>query len=381
MSAAGSRTKKLKVAIVCDWLTGIGGAERVVLELHRMYPEAPIYTSQYDPDAIDWFKDADVRTTKLQTLSPRLKKFLPLLRAREFSRLDLSGYDLVISSSGAEAKGIHAPKGTLHITYCHSPTHYYWIRHDEYLENPGFPRGFNWIARLGLRLLANPLKRWDRRAAKRPDYFIANSTHTQAMIKRYYRRDSTVIFPPVETDRFRLPVSAKPPLRHGFVIAGRQTPYKRFDLAIEACNELKVPLVVIGDGPDHKRLEKLAGRSITFLTNVNDQEIVDHFQSAIGCIMPNMDDFGIVAVEALAAGTPIIAYNKGGALDYVIPGKTGLLFEQQTAKALAKALETAMDKKFDHAAIAKSATKFSVADFTRNMQNYINQCLAERTSD
>ncbi|HEX5744343.1 MAG TPA: glycosyltransferase [Candidatus Saccharimonadales bacterium] len=375
MSAA--RKKKMKVAIVCDWLTGIGGAERVVLELHRMFPDAPIYTSQYDPGGIDWFKDADVRTTKLQTLSPRLKKFLPLLRAREFSRMDLSGYDLVISSSGAEAKGVRTGKDTVHICYCHSPTHYYWIRHDEYLENPGFPRGTNWLARLGLRLLADPLKRWDRHAAKRPDYFIANSTHTQSMIKRYYKRDSTVIFPPVETDRFRLPGNAKPPLRHGFVIAGRQTPYKRFDLAIEACNELKVPLVVIGDGPDHKRLEKLAGRSITFLTNVNDQQIVEHFQSAIACIMPNMDDFGIVAVEALSAGTPIIAYNKGGVLDYVEPGKTGLFFERQTPAALAKTLEAAMGKNFDHGSIAKSADKFSVSSFAKSMREYIDQVCAE----
>lgn len=375
MSAA---PKKLKVAIVCDWLTSIGGAERVVLELHKMFPDAPIYTSQYDPTGIDWFKDADVRTTKLQTLSPRLKKFLPLLRAREFSRLDLSDYDLVISSSGAEAKGVHTGKDTVHICYCHSPTHYYWIRHDEYMENPGFPRGFNWLARLGLKILAGPLKRWDRHAAKQPDYFIANSTHTQAMIKRYYRRDSTVIFPPVETGRFRVPGNVKPPLRHGFVIAGRQTPYKRFDLAIEACNELKVPLVVIGEGPDHKRLEKLAGRSITFLTNVNDQDIVNHFQSAIACIMPNMDDFGIVAVEALAAGTPVIAYNKGGALDYVAPGKTGLLFERQTPKALAKTLDTAMRKTFDHAAIAAQAAEFSVDNFIKNMQNYIDERLFER---
>lgn len=372
-----ARSKKPKVAIVCDWLTGIGGAERVVLELHRMYPDAPIYTSQYDPSGIDWFKDADVRTTKLQTLPPRLKKFLPLLRAREFSRLDLSGYDLVISSSGAEAKGVRTGKDTVHICYCHSPTHYYWIRHDEYLDNPGFPRGTNWLARWALRLLADPLRRWDRRAARRPNHFIANSTHTQAMIKRYYRRDSTVIFPPVETDRFKLPGNVKPPLRHGFVIAGRQTPYKRFDLAIEACNELKVPLMVIGDGPDHKRLEKLAGRSITFLTNVNDQEIVGHFQSAIGCIMPNMDDFGIVAVEALAAGTPIIAYNKGGALDYVVPGKTGLLFERQTAKALARALEEAAAKNWDSSTIAGHAAKFSVAAFTENMQKYIDKVCAE----
>lgn len=368
---------KPKVAIVCDWLTGIGGAERVVLELHRMFPDAPIYTSQYDSSKIDWFEDADVRTTKLQTISPRLKKFLPLLRAREFGRMDLSEYDLVISSSGAEAKGVHTRKDAIHICYCHSPTHYYWIRHDEYLENPGFPLGTNWLARWGLKLLARPLKRWDRRAAKRPDYFIANSTHTQAMIKRYYKRDSVVIFPPVEVERFRLAGNAKPPLRHGFVIAGRQTPYKRFDLAVEACNDLKVPLVVIGDGPDHKRLEKLAGRSVTFLTNVNDQEIARHFQSAIGCIMPNMDDFGIVAVEALAAGTPIIAYNKGGALDYVEEGKTGLFFDRQTTAALGKALENATSKTFDHAAITRSADRFSVAAFKENVRNYIDKVCAE----
>lgn len=344
---------KPKVAIVCDWLIGIGGAERVVLELHKLYPEAPIYTSQYDPSKIEWFKDADVRTTSLQRLPKRLKKFLPMLRAWAFSRLDLSEYDLVLSSSGAEAKGVKTGPDTIHICYCHSPTHYYWIRHDEYLDKPGFPRGLNWLARAGLKVFVGPLKRWDRHAARQPDYFIANSTHTQAMIKRYYKRDSEVIFPPVEIDRFKLSGSTKPPLRHGFVVAGRQTPYKRFDLAVEACNELKVPLVVIGDGPDHKRLEKLAGRSVTFLTNVNDQEIAEHFQSALGFIMPNMDDFGIVAVEALAAGTPIIAYNRGGAQDYVIPGKTGLFFEKQTVKQLVAALETALGKTFDHTAIAE----------------------------
>lgn len=373
----------MKVAIVCDWLTGIGGAERVVYELHKLYPEAPIYTSQYDPGKIDWFADADVRTTWLQRLPKGLRKFLPLLRAWTFSRLDLSDYDLVISSSGAEAKGVRTGPNTVHICYCHSPTHYYWIRHDEYLAEPGFPLGLNWLARWGLKLLIGPLKRWDQHAAKQPDYLIANSTHTQAMIKRYYRRDSTVIFPPVETDRFKLPGNVRTPLRHGFVVAGRQTPYKRFDLAIEACDELKVPLVVIGDGPDHKRLERLAnklpGRSTTFLTNVNDHEIVDHFQSALGFIMPNMDDFGIVAVEAMAAGTPVVAYNKGGALDYVVPGKTGLLFERQTVKSLAPVLETAMTKSFNYEVIAEHAAQFSVTTFTKNLRDYIKNCLAERS--
>ncbi|GAC1503119.1 MAG: glycosyltransferase family 4 protein [Candidatus Saccharimonadales bacterium] len=366
----------MKVAIVCDWLTGIGGAERVVLELHKMYPKAPIYTSQYDPAGIDWFKDADVRTTWLQKLPASLKKFLPILRAFAFSRLDLSEYDLVISSSGAEAKGVKTGPKTTHICYCHSPTHYYWIRHEEYLKKPGFPIGLNWLARIGLKLMVGPLKRWDKRAAKKPDFLIANSTHTQAMIKRYYRRDSTVIFPPVETNRFKLP--AKQPLRHGFVVAGRQTPYKRFDLAISACSELKIPLIVIGNGPDHKRLEKLGGRSTTFLTNVTDSEFVDHFQSALGFIMPNMDDFGIVAVEAMAAGTPVIAYNKGGALDYVIPGRTGLFFEKQTIKNLSETLLKASTKSFDYAAIAAHSEKFSVAVFKQSMQDYIKDCLAER---
>lgn len=361
--------KQPRVAIVCDWLVGIGGAERVVLEMHRLYPDAPIYTSQYDPSKIDWFTDADVRTTWLQKLPSSLKKFLPLLRAWTFSRLDLRKYDLVLSSSGAEAKGVHTRPGATHIAYIHAPTQYYWIRYNEYLRHPGFPRGFNWLARLGLRLFIGPLKRWDYRAAQRPDYILTNSSHTQASIKRFYNRDSVVVHPPVETERFKLPV--KPPLRHGFVIAGRQTPYKRFDLAVRACNRLKVPLIVIGDGPDHGRLKRLADRNVTFLTNVNDHDIVEHFQSALGFIMPNVDDFGIVAVEAMAAGTPVIAYKAGGALDYVEPDRTGLFFEPQTTEALVTALETAQNKSFDHAAIARRAARFSVDHFHQNLQKAI----------
>ena len=360
----------MKVAIVCDWLTGIGGAERVVLALHELYPKAPIYTSQYDPEAIDWFKDADVRTTWLQKLPKSLKKFLPMLRAWAFSRLDLSEYDLVISSSGAEAKGIKTGPKTVHICYMHSPTQYYWIRQNEYLKSPGFPVGLNWLAKLGLKVLESPLKQWDKQASKHPDFIITNSTHTQAMIKRYYRRDSTVIHPPVDIDRFKL--KANPPSRHGFVIAGRQTPYKRMDLAVEACNQLKVPLIVIGNGPDHRRLEKLAGRTITFLSNVNDGSIVDHFQSALGFILPNVDDFGIVAVEALAAGTPVIAYRKGGALDYVKPGKNGLFFDKQSSKSLVEALETAMNKNFNYTIISEDSEEFSLQNFKQSFKDFVN---------
>jgi len=364
--------KKLKVAIVCDWLVGIGGAERVVLELHRLYPEAPIYTSQYDKTRINWFDDADVRTTWLQFLPKKLKKFLPLLRAITFSRLDLSDYDLVISSSGAEAKGVHTGKNTLHINYCHSPTHYYWIRKDEYLEKPGFPFGFNWLAKIGLKILMDPLKQWDKRAAKKPDYIIANSTHTQNMILKYYKRQSVVIFPPVDYKRFKLNANS-PKSRHGLIIAGRQTPYKRFDLAIMACNELNIPLVVIGNGPDHKRLTKIAGRNITFLTNVNDQEMVSHFQSSLGFIMPNMDDFGIVAVEALSAGTPVIAYFKGGSLDYIKNNHNGLFFEKQTVKSLSKAINQLLNKKFNYQKISEEAAIFSNSNFRKFIKEFITE--------
>jgi glycosyltransferase involved in cell wall biosynthesis len=363
----------MKVAIVCDWLTGIGGAERVVLELHKLYPDAPIYTSQYDANAIDWFKDADVRTTWLQTMPKSFKKFLPILRAWTFSRLDLSEYDLVLSSSGAEAKGIKTGPNTVHICYLHAPTHYYWTRRDEYNKNPGFPRGTNWMAKLGLRIFIGYLKRWDRRASKHPDFIVTNSNYSKDNIRKYYRRAAQVVFPPVDIDRFK--VRDTDELRHGFVVAGRQTPYKRLDLAIEACNEVKLPLVVIGDGPDHKRLEKMAGRSTTFLANVSDIEMPDHFQTALGFILPNADDFGIVAVEAMAAGTPVIAYKKGGSLDYVIPNKTGLFFEKQTVKSLSKALEAASSKNFDYKAIAEHAKQYSVEAFRKNMQEYIKECL------
>lgn len=368
--------EKLKVAIVCDWLTSIGGAERVVYELHQLYPEAPIYTSQYDPDPKTWygwnrFAEADVRTTWLQHLPKSLKKFMPLLRAFSFPRIDLSEYDLVISASGAEAKSVKTGPNTLHICYCHSPTHYYWRRYDEYLKNPGFPRGTNWVAKIGLRLLVAPLRSWDRMVAQRPDIMIANSSHIQEMIKKYYKRDSVVIFPPVDIDRFK--VRGAPALRHGFVTAGRQTPYKRIDLAVQACTELKLPLVVIGNGPEHKKLEKLAGRNVTFLSSVTEEDIAKHFQSSLAFIFPtNVEDFGIVPVEAMAAGTPVIAYRKGGPQDYIIPNKTGVFFEKQTVASLKKAIENFNPNRYDAREIAKFSENFSIDMFHKRIKELVD---------
>lgn len=361
----------MKVAIVCDWLLGTGGAERVVLELHKMFSQAPIYTSQYNPNpkiwyGNEWFAKADIRTTWLQKLPRGLKKFLPVLRAWSFSRLNLSHYDFVISASGAEAKFVKAGS-TTHICYCHAPTHYYWARYEQYLAHPGF----GWLdplARLGLKLLVGPMRHWDYKAAQRPNYLIANSTYTQSQIKKYYGRESEVIHPPVDIECF---ASFPSTTRHGFVTAGRQTPYKRIDLAVAVCSKLNLPLTVIGNGPDHKKLRKMAGPTITFLTNVPDAEMPKYFAGAEAFIFPGIDDFGIVAVEAMAAGTPVIAYKAGGALDYVKPGKTGHFFEKQTVNSIAKALDNFRSSDFKSEIIKKAAANFSPAAFSNKLADYI----------
>ena len=366
-------TKKPKVAIVHDWLYG-GGAERVVLELHRMYPEAPIYTS-YCTD--EWRERLDnvVITGWLQKWPlSTLRKFLPILRIWWFTHLDFSEYDLVISSSGAEAKGVKTGPYTSHINYCHSPTHYYWMRYDAYLKNPGFGK-FDWLARWGLRLLVGPLRKWDFKAAQRPNVMIANSTHTQNMIKKYYKRDAEVVFPPVDIDRFK----PKPnETRHGFVTAGRQTPYKRIDLAVAACTQLGVPLVVIGNGPDHRKLEKMAGRSVTFLTNTTDEGVADHFRTALAFIFPGMDDFGITPIEAMASGTPVIAYKKGGALDYVAENKTGTFFNKPTVESLVKAIEDFSPGRYRQDSLIAKAAEFSPTVFQQRMREVIDSTMIQR---
>jgi glycosyltransferase involved in cell wall biosynthesis len=364
----------VKVAIVHDWFVG-GGAERVVYELHKMYPDAPIYTSYCSPEWRQKLGSKKVITSYMQHWPfSKLRKFLPVLRAWWFSHLDLSGYDLVISSSGAEAKAVRVKKPGMHINYCHAPTHYYWSRYDEYMKSPGFGF-FNPLARLGLRLLVGPMRRWDRKAAKRPDYMIANSSYIRQQINKYYGRDSEVIHPPVDVERFKL-INKSSSSRKGFIIAGRQTPYKRFDLAVQACSKLNLPLIVLGTGPDNKRLKKMAGPSINFAGWVSDEEQVKYFQSAEAFLFPSIDDFGVVAVEALAAGTPVIAYKAGGALDYVEPSKTGLFFEEQTADSLANAIENFKPSSFDSKIIADRAAKFSPPAFQSAIKSFTGKKLS-----
>jgi glycosyltransferase involved in cell wall biosynthesis len=337
-----------------------------------MYPEAPIYTSYCSPK---WRQklDGQVVTGFLQHWPfSKLRKFVPILRIWWFTHLKLSGFDLVISSSGAEAKGIRVPKSTIHINYCHAPTHYYWSRYDEYLKHPGFGI-FDPLARLGLRLLVAPLKKWDYRAAQRPDYLIANSSHIRSEIKKYYGRDAVVINPPVDIERFERTKSVVK--RHGFLAGGRLTPYKRNDLAVQACTQLGLPLTIYGDGPDRKRLQAMAGPTINFTGFVSDEAVANLFASSEAFIFSLLDDFGVVGIEALAAGTPVIAYKAGGALDYVKEGQTGLFFDKQTVESLSKALLGFNPKRFNSADIRTHAQDFSPEEFEKSVKKFVQLVL------
>lgn len=360
----------MKVALVTDWMYG-GGGERVVEEFHKLYPDAPIYTS-YCSD--QWRKKMDNKVVTGYLQHPpfkQLRKFLPLLRQWWFRYLNLRDFDLVISITGnGEAKFVRAKNG-VHISYCHTPVHFYWRHYNEYVSHPGFKPA--WLARLGLMLLVKPLRRRDYKAAGKVDYFIANSTHIQKDIKKYYGRDSQVIHPPVHVSRF---ANAKPNKDFkGFITVGRQVPLKRVDIIVEAFKQLRLPLTVVGDGPDHSRLVAKTGPTIHFKTGLTDEEVAADVAAAEAFIFASFEDFGIAPVEALAAGTPVVAYKAGGALDYVKPGKTGELFNKQTVESLVEALSDFNSKNYRAEILQKQAEHFSAANFRRHVRSFV----AEKT--
>lgn len=359
----------MKVAIVCDWLIA-GGGERVVEELHKLYPDAPIYTSYCTPQ---WRKKLDdkVITGYLQKWPfSKLRRFLPVLRIWWFGKLDFSEYDMVISSSGnGEAKGIKTPEQVIHVSYCFTPTHFYWRHYQQYLDKPGFGF-FNPLVRLGLKLLVEPLKRWDYKAAQRANHVIAISEHIKQDVKTYYNRESIVIHPPVNVERFNKEPLSEP--RKGFLTAGRQVPMKKFDLIIEAFNHIGLSLKVIGRGPEHQNLARMARPNIQVLENISDLEMPKLFLSAEAFIFASHEDFGITPVEAMSAGTPVLAYKRGGAIDYIIPGKTGEFFDEQTVDSLTTAIKKFDPKKYDNAAIRKHAENFSAEVFRKSIHDFVN---------
>ena len=366
-----------KIAIVCDWLTNMGGAENVVLAMHEAFPEAPIYTSTFVPEAMPLFQDLDVRTTYLQKLPKflrKLHKLFPMLRVRAFQKLDLSQFDIILSSSSAEAKQVRKTRqDQIHICYCHTPIRYYWSHYHEYYQNPGFNKVLNFLVRLVMPIIVPSLKKADYAAAQQVDYFIANSEFIRQRIKKYYHQQAVVIHPPVEVERFN-PAAKR---QDFYVILGRQVPYKRVDSAVAAATKLQLPLKVFGNGPEHTKLVTMAGPNVSFYTdfkgNASNAEVEKALNQARGFIFPAEEDFGIVQVEALAAGAPVISYGVGGTLDIVQNGKHGVYFKQQTVDSLVKAIKQSQTITFKTSELTKQAKRFNKSRFIRELTTFVKQ--------
>lgn len=366
----------MKVALVHDYLNQMGGAERVVLALHEIFPDAPIYTSIYDPERVDAaFQKMDIRTSFMQKLPLVKKHHQPFLPFYPFAmeRLDLRGYDLVLSSSSAFGKGVITRPETMHICYCHTPMRWCW-NYDEYVKREQLGR----ISRSVLPFLITGLRVWDQTSAMRVDHFIANSPAVAERIQKYYRRDAVVIPPPVEADRFTFDPTIQP--EEYFLIVSRFMPYKRIDLAIAACNLLQLPLVIIGNGRDEKRLKSLAGPTIRFMGRLSDAEVMYYYAHCRAFILPGEEDFGITPLEAQASGRPVIAYRAGGALASVIDDVTGTFFDEQAVESLAVALASFDERKYDPQTIRNHALEFDMPRFHRRILQFIEAKMSEGTS-
>ncbi|MFQ5645770.1 MAG: glycosyltransferase [bacterium] len=357
----------MRVALVHDWLTGMRGGEKVLESLCELFPEADIFTLVHLPEKISPIINShNIQTSFIQRL-PGIRKFyqyyLPLfpLAAESF---DLTEYDLVISSSHCAAKGVITRPGTCHISYLHAPMRYAWELFYQYFPASSTSR----IKRFSAALVMNRLRIWDRVSADRVDYFIANSHHTRARIKKHYRREATVVHPPVDTDFFTLS-AAKP--RDFYLIVSALVPYKRIDIAIQACQRLDRRLIIVGRGPELKRLQAISGSRIEFTGWLNDEEILRLYHQARGFLFPGEEDFGITPLEALACGLPVIAYNRGGVTETVLPGKTGLLFERQTTACLVQAIKDFEELDFNKKTLRRQAGRFSKRQFADRLQQEI----------
>jgi glycosyltransferase involved in cell wall biosynthesis len=342
----------MQLALVHDWLNQVGGAEDVLTELVRLYPGAPLYTSIYDrarmPEAWRAWPIRTLWTDRVPGIHEHHQRYLPLYPLA-FGGLKLRGYDVVLSNKSGFCHGVSVEQGTPHVCYCLAPTRYVW-QFDAYAKRENLGRGMQAALRPILRLL----RAWDYAAAQRVTTFIAISTAIQGRIKAYYGRDSTIIYPPVDTNRFARDVMPD----DYFLVVSRLIPYKRIDLAVEACTALDLPLVVAGRGRDLDALRAKAGPTVTFLGYVADADLPDLMARCRAFIFPGLEDFGIAPVQAMAAGRPVIAYRGGGALDYVIPGKTGAFFADQTVESLTAALRA-----FDASAYASDAIRRHAAQF------------------
>jgi glycosyltransferase involved in cell wall biosynthesis len=362
----------MRVAIVHYWLLNMRGGERVLEALCELYPDADIFTHVYAPEQIsETIRRHRVQTTFINKLpyARRLyQSYLPLMPFA-LEQLDLRAYDLVISCESGPAKGVLTRPDTLHICYCHTPMRYAWNMYQEYRE------GLSGLKRWAMSLFLHKIRQWDVTTAARVDHFVANSHNVARRVRKYYRRDATVIPPPVDLDRFGVASS----IADGFYLCvGQLLPYKQVGLAIAAFSRLGRRLVVIGEGKQRDELGNLAGPTITFLERLDDTILRDYYARCRALVFTAEEDFGIVPLEAMAAGKPVIAFGKGGALETVTPGRTGLFFHEQTPEALAEAVRAfeAVEHTFVPADIAAHASLFSKARFKESFRQFVDDISA-----
>jgi glycosyltransferase involved in cell wall biosynthesis len=356
-----------RITLVHDWLNQMGGAEDVLLELARMYPDSPIITSIYDPDALpEAFRALPIRTLWMDKLPAIHRHHQPYLPAYPLAwgGLTVRDADVVLTNKSGFCHGLHVTDDTVHVCYCLAPTRYVW-QFEHYVAR----EGLGGVVQAALRPLVAMLKRWDYAAAQRVHHFIAISTEIQARIKAYYDRDSVVIFPPVDTERFAAARTSTP--GDYYLVVSRLIPYKRIDLAVRACSALGLPLKVGGRGRDLDKLKAIAGPTVEFLGYVPDDELPALMAGCRAFLFPGLEDFGITPVQAQAAGRPVIAYGGGGALDTVRPGVTGELFDQMTVDSLGAVLKTFDPSRYDPDACQAHARRFDVGVFRSQLSAFI----------
>ena len=365
----------MRVALVHDYLIRFGGAEQVLLSLHRLFPEAPIFTLLYNKSKMgELFSKAEIHTSFLQKLPVFLRKrykyFLPLLPVIP-ETFDLRDFDLVISSSSAFAKGIISRPKTIHICYCHNPMRFIWDYHYSYLKE----QKFGFIKEFLAQLSSHYLRLWDRASSNRVDYFIANSQSTAGRISKYYGRQAEVIYPPVDiTDNVSSISILSSAVGPFFLIVSQLTPYKKIDLAIEAFNKLELPLVIIGEGSERKRLERLAKANIKFLGFQPVEAVRQYYQNCQALIFSGEDDFGIAPVEAMSYGKPVLAFRRGGAIETVQEGVTGEFFDAPYPEILADGVRRLIEnyKNYNPQIIRQRAAEFSRQEFEKKIMDFIS---------
>ncbi|SDT58273.1 glycosyltransferase [Bradyrhizobium canariense] len=365
----------MKVAIIHYWLVGMRGGEKVIEALCEMYPQADIFTHVYVPEMVsDRIRQHRIIPTFINAL-PRAarmyKTYLPLMPLA-LEQLDLRGYDLIISSESGPAKGIIAPSDALHVCYCHTPMRYIWNMYHDYRQSAG------WVARQMMPLLTHYLRMWDVTSAARVDSFVANSATVARRIHRYYGAPSVVIHPPVDTEAFS--PAAPSELGDYFLMVGELVSYKRPDLAVRAFNEMKLELVVIGGGEMLDEIRGLAGPTVKVLGSQPFDVLKQHYARCRALIFPGEEDFGMVPVEAMASGRPVVAYGRGGAIETVAKGLSGVFFEKQTVEDICAAVRSLSDIEIDPEKIAAHARQFGRDQFFQKMRAHIDELLAQKAN-